>query len=59
VRLTQAIVKTQDGDYLIEVPDEWIVQNPLWLEFWPGLVEQARQRIAAAEKPTTPTSGNT
>jgi hypothetical protein len=50
---------TENGDCLFEIPDEWIVQNPLWMELAPEVVEQARQRIAAAKKPTTPTNAST
>jgi hypothetical protein len=58
MRLTNVRL-TEGGDYVFEIPDEWIVQNPLWLELAPEVVEQARQRIAAAKKPTTPTSAST
>ena len=48
---------TEDGkNYLIEVPDEWIVRNPIWKCLAPELVEMARARIEGAGKPTTPTS---
>ena len=51
VRLT--LLRTPKGkDYVFEIPDEWVVVNPLWQLLAPRLVEQARQRIAEAEKPT-------
>jgi hypothetical protein len=52
---------TENGDYLIPVPDEWIVANPLWKMLAPQIVEQARQRLSSAgpAKPTTSTSANT
>jgi hypothetical protein len=59
MRLTQRVRLTENGDYLIEVPDEWIVQNPLWSLLAPEVVEQAKRRIAAAASPTTLTSVNT
>ena len=52
-----AVRLTEDGkNYLIEVPDEWIVLNPIWKFLAPELVEMARARIEGAGKPTTPTS---
>ena len=46
-------------ELLFVVPDEWIVQNPLWELLAPEVVELARRRIAARERLTTPTSAST
>jgi hypothetical protein len=54
MRLTEDV-----KDYVVLVPDEWIVRNPLWSLLAPEIVEAAEQRIAERANPTTDTSGTT
>lgn len=50
------ITQTESGDYLMLIPQEWVLQNPLWRMLAPELVQSIKDGLG---KPTTPTSAST
>ena len=44
-KLPKLEISREGEDYLMWVPDEWIVRNPLWKKLNPKVVKEARARL--------------